>query len=419
MSLDALLDEQLAALDIPTMSRFEMYAYLNLVSVMEPHTENVLQAQALVDLIEDEFDSPHSRPWFVSYHGSQFPGEPTNACKRQLAYRMMNFPSPTPMPPWVTATGVVGKAGELYIANAWFKQGHMLAIPEDPAHPEYHQLGFVHEEAWMTVSTDLPILPPGWTKPYIVELKCKAHDVVEEMLQGKLIQKFDGTLEKVGRGPDEKHAIQLKATIGKAHDYDWGEVTVCGNCWKIFYADIFERLGAPDRMNPAISPQRAAEDHLQFCPWCSIETFDTRTFKLDPPVSGEIYYWSRSWPRTTKSFYYEHDQAFMDAGLEILKETRAHYIADEIPPRPDHFQWSIGPCGMCDAKKYCKEDFGLQGKQRKPRPENVRTKLTESAGVEHTRRMRPHYDPDAVRQRVFDEWDYRPGQDSVENQADG
>lgn len=413
---------------IAPMERFSLYAFLGLVRVMEPHTETLMQRRADVKNVADEYDSPHSRPWFVSYHGSEAPSSPESACKRYLAYRMMNFPSGTSMPPWVTTCGTVGKAGELDIADAWYRGGRLLAIPEDPEikaarledvrqavlrgdmdaarqHAERqdeHQLGFVEPSIWMTVSTDLPILPPGWRKPHIVEIKGKADEVLEEMLQGRLLQRSDGTIEKVGRGPDDRHVPQLKATIGLAHEYEWGEVTVCSGCWSILFADIFERL-ARQRMNPAISQQRAAEDNLQCCPFCD-EEHEWETFTLEPPTTGEIYYWSRSWPRKTKSFFYEHDQHFMDNVVKVLGETRQHYINDEIPLRPDHFQWSIGPCQNCAQKPVCRIDAGLAPRQRKIRPENARHKLTESAGVDQTKKMRLNYDPHATRARVFAEW---------------
>lgn len=389
-------------LEIEPLDRFGMYAFLDLVRVMEPHTEILMRERATSTHEEDEYDSPHSRPWFVSFHGSEFPGVEANACSRYLAYRMMNFPSTEAMPPWVTTTGVLGKAGELDIADAWHRGGRLLSIPEDPAKPKIKQLGFVDPDVWMTVSTDLPILPPGWHRPYIVEVKCKADEVIEEMLNGRLIQKPDGTLEKVGRGPDEKHVIQLKTTIGQAHDFDWGQVTVCSGCWRILGGDIFGKLTEQSNVNPAISPQTVAEDNLRHCPWCGHE--GQTTFELEPPESGELYYWSRSWPRKTKSFYFEYDRAFMEAGKKVLAQTRAHYIADEIPPRPDHFQWSLGACLYCNFKPFCRLDSGLEPRKRRPNPKLVRTKLTESAGVDHARTLRPHYDPNAVRERVFKEW---------------
>jgi hypothetical protein len=409
--------------EIPPLDRFGMYAMLGLVRVMEPHTEELMLARNEAERVGDEYDSPHSRPWFVSYHGSEFPGEPADACKRYLLYRMMNIPRTEAMPPWVTTTGTVGKAGELDIADAWYKGGRLLAVPEDPEikwarvaaymdavargdmetakdlseRMDIHQLGFEDPNVWMTVSTDLPILPPGWRRPHIVEVKCKADEVVEEMLNGRLLQRPDGTIEKVGRGPDDKHRIQLKATIGLAHEFDWGEVGVCKNCWRILYSDVISDLLQLPR-----GQYLPWSDGFGYCKWC--KDCDVEFFHLESPTTGEVYYWSRSWPRKTKSFYYEHDPDFIAAGRQVLAETREHYIKDEIPPVPDHFKWSLGPCQSCSFKPFCREDAGVPGRLRRPRPELIRTKLTESAGVDFAKTVRPTYDPHATRQRVFDEW---------------
>jgi hypothetical protein len=169
--------------EIQPLDHFRLYAYLGLVSVMEPDTEMLMREYNERLWREDEHDSPHDRPWYVSFHASQFPGSQEDACKRYLLYRMMNLPGDGPMPPWVTTTGDVGKAGELTIARAWFAGGRSLAIPEDDA-AGTHQLGFRNTASWMTASTDLPILKPGWKRPHIVEIKGKADEVLEEMLNG-------------------------------------------------------------------------------------------------------------------------------------------------------------------------------------------------------------------------------------------
>ena len=383
--------------EIAPLDRLSTYGLFGAISFMEPDTEEVMRERARRSMVEDEHDSPHERPWFVSFHASSFPGDPLDACERKLLYRMMNIPPSEPMPPWVTSTGVVGKAGELDIAEAWFEDGRLLAIPE--SHPAgTHQLGFVDHKHWLTGSTDLPILKRGWRKAYIVEVKGKADEVLQEMLTGR---RKDGTMASELRKPDEAHARQLKATIGLAHEYDWGEVTVCGNCWRILYADVYERL-CGSRVNPAIPAQDQREDWMRFCPWCGYE--GDETFKLDQPDCGEIYYWSRSWPRTTKSFFYAYDAEFMRRGREVLRSARHNFIVDKIPPRQPHFQWSVGPCGQCDFKASCRLDAGLLPRKRKPDPSMVVTTLSQSNAVVHARSLRPHYDPRVVRDRVFEEW---------------
>ncbi len=231
---------------VPYLSLRDFYMRMGLLSEMEPMTEEVMRNRAERELIDDEHDSPHKLAWFVSYHGSSFPGDPADACARSLVYRMMNIPSARGiMEPWVTSTGVLGKAGEMDVVDAWFKDGRMLAIPEDPTKPEVHQLGFVDRDHWLTCSTDLPILPKGHRSAHIVELKAKSDDIMTEMIQGRIIER-SGLKVVEPRGPDIGHVNQLKCTIGLAHEYDWGEVVVCKHSWRILWAEVIERLRPDD-----------------------------------------------------------------------------------------------------------------------------------------------------------------------------
>ncbi len=375
---------------IPPVSIEEFYGSLGRLDVVNGDTEILMDEYNYRRWAEDEFDSPHEHAWHVSFHGSEFPGDHVDACARFLTYRMMNFPPVSHMPAWVTTTGDVGKAGELSIARAWFWGGRMLAIPEGvelgegyPSAKEIHQLGFELPEVWMTCSTDLPVLKEGWHKPHIIEVKCKAHDVIESMQLGK-------------RSWDVGHRRQLLATIGSANRYDWGEVTVCRGCWRIHYADIYDVLTGVGRLNPAIGMRRAAQDNLQFCPWCNLEQTDPVTFQLEAPDTGSIYYWSRSWPRQTSEYLFNLDQSFMDAGIEVLRQAREDFIHDRIPERDPSFMWSMGKCKDCPMKKFaCKPDFVKA---------THKEKLSESNGVEFARSLRPHYDPDVIRERVFARW---------------
>jgi hypothetical protein len=139
------------------------------------------------------------------------------------------------------------------------------------------------------------------------------------------------------------------------------------------------------------------------CPRCEADN-GVESFMLEPPTSGEVYYWSRSWPRKTKSFYYEYDPHFMAVMRRVLAETRQHFLANELPPRPDHFQWSAGPCKTCDSSAPCRPDAGVPGNKRKPDPKLVVETLSESNGVANAQALRGDYDFDAIRARVLDEW---------------
>lgn len=404
--------------DVPYLSLRDLYMRLGLISAVEPATEEVMRNRAERSYVDDEFDSPHRLAWNVSFHSSGFPGDPADACSRALVYRMMNIPSADgSMDPWITSCGAVGKAIEMDVVDAWFKDGRMLAIPEDPTKPDVHQLGFVDAEHWLTGSTDLPILPKGWRKSHLIEIKGQADEVLVEMLQGRVLER-NGVKVVEPRGATPSHALQLRCTIGLAHEYDWGEVTVCESCWRIQYADIFERL-CGQNMNPAISDQYAAETNLQFCMWCGHEQFDMVTFDLQSPTSGEIYYASRSWPRghprhgkRTKTFFYEHDPAFMERGRKVLDEARDTFIAGELPARARHMQWSAGACTYCKYKSICRLDDGLEPRKRKPTLEPVKT-LAESNAVEHARSVRPHYSYERARATVLAQWDHTEDREEI------
>jgi hypothetical protein len=407
--------------EIPELDRLSLYAQLGLIQLMEPDTEELMVERAERELVEDEYDSPHGRAWFKSFHGSAFPGDEVDACKRYQLYRMMNIPAPAIMPPFVTSTGNQGKAGELYIADAWYRGGRMLGVPEDAEeHIDWsrlpprllddegkplpiRQLGFEVPDVWLSASTDLPILKKGWTKPYIVEVKGKASEIVDEMLTGR---RKDGSRADKLRGPDRAHVRQLRATIGAARLFDWGDVAVCAKCWRIngwtHWPWLLNLDPAFLEGRPDVFPSPWS-DAFYYCPWC--KDYEVEHFKLDLPDCGEIYYWDRSWPRKTKSFFLEHDQAFFDRGLAVLAEAKQDFLDDKLPPRPDHFQWSVGPCGMCTHKPLCRLDFGLENsRSRKPKPELVRDTLSGSNAVEYAQSIRPHYNPVITRATVIQEW---------------
>lgn len=391
--------------EIPYLSRHALYCHLDLVSMMEPDTEELMRERNERQFVDDEHDSPHKNPWFLSFHQSSFPGDPTEACSRQLVYRMMNIPSADgAMAPWITSCGVMGKAGELDLADAWFQGGRLLAIPEDSSKPDIHQVGFVDREHWLTGSVDLPILKPGWRKIHSVEAKAKADDVLVEMIEGRPMMR-DGVNVIEPRGPDDAHVRQLKAGLGLAHEHDWGWVTVCPTCWFIVWAEMYERLGLPGGVHPR-------SDSMGRCPRCRDYGTATREthFQLEQPTTGEIYYWSRSWPRgnprlglRTKSFFYEYDAEYMEDGREILKDARKHFEEGTLPPRHRSFQWSVGPCGQCRHKVFCRLDEGLEPRKRKSTMDKV-TMLAESNGVEYAKSVRENYSYDDVRERVLSEW---------------
>lgn len=366
--------------EIPPLDRFELYGYFGYHRVLEPATEEYMRAVNERELRGD--DVARGEWWHTSFHASEFPGDDIDGCARFLTYKRMNFPPTEALPPWVTTTGTIGKAGELDIARAWYEAGHALAVPENMDEGE-HQLVFAWPEYWLTGSVDLPILRPGDDKPHIVEIKCKADEVIEEMKVG--VRKWD-----------IKHRFQLLTSIGLANQHDWGTVVVCKHTWHILQADILKTEKNPDGVG-------FGSDAMSYCPRCGDYSGCQTQITLRPPDTGSIYYWSRSWPRNTVEFYFRHDEAFINAGLEIIKEAKDNFERDKVPARPAHFMWSMGSCARCTFKPFCRLDEGILPRKRKV-TEKPAEKLTESHGVKHAEAIRGHYDPDASRQRVLKRW---------------
>lgn len=226
---------------------------------------------------------------------------------------------------------------------------------------------------------------------FILTGNCKAHDVVEEMISGK----WDHEMQQLRlRGPDKKHELQLKATIGYGHeDYDWGMVTVEEDTWKIMRSDVHERLGLKDGM--LVDPQEYQR---------AVSAGETLTFKLEPPTTGQLYYWSRSWPRTTKSFWFSYDQDYMAKGKEVLARVRQSFIDDKLPQRDPSFQYGLDPCRYCNFSRICRDDSGLEPRRRKPSLP-VTEHISESHAVRRARDLRGvHYSYARTRAAVFARW---------------
>lgn len=202
------------------------------------------------------------------------------------------------------------------------------------------QTGFEVEEAWLTSSVDSVILPPRWNKPLPIEIKTKYQKDIDQMKLGM-------------RGPDAKHVIQCKVQVALVRSFQ-------SELWP----------------------------------------------GLDPVTHGYIYYLSRDRPTETAEFRVDYDPKFFELGLERLKRWRAMFEEGVLPeqdpgkreskfghPNGKTFKWSKLPCQWCDFKDTCQKDFraGI-------------TDLMESHGIEKAKEIRPHYDPQAARDRVFARW---------------
>lgn len=332
----------------------EMLVHFGALRVVEPVVDYAYSIALQQRFENAEGDSPHDRPWHVSFHASSFPGD-ERACARMAMYGLMDIPKGGPNERWLDGVSDIGKAVELGIVRANRDAGFLARSnqPGRSSDPEARtedgkpmpQMGFEEEDTWLTGSVDMPLLPFNYSSTHIVEIKTKHESQIIEMQEGE-------------RKWDAKHRKQLLCSLGLAHDH----------------ADAF--------LHPT-------EDRV-----------------LDQAIDGSIYYHARDskWPgpAPTFEFYFSHDPDFMKAGRETLKQWRANFIDDELPQtvvrkgarsHPFGWKWSEGLCKYCPLKKACKQDYELGI-----------TKISKSTTTSVAAFLRPGYDPAAKRKAVFDQW---------------
>lgn len=184
-----------------SVSRKEMFHRLGLINVVDPIVQKACEEYEQKAWEQGLDSSPHGFPWHTSFHASSFPGDDPKPCGRKAIYELMDVPSEGPLDPAVRAMGNVGKYLELELVKIWQEAGILLSTDGD----EY-QTGFVFPTYWLTGNTDAIILPPGWNRPHVVEVKGKDDDVVTKMRMGV-------------RSYDEEHRRQLLAYIAGFHWY--------------------------------------------------------------------------------------------------------------------------------------------------------------------------------------------------------
>lgn len=329
----------------------EMLVALGSYKVVDPVIDLAYDVVERNNWYHQSRDSPHGRPWHTSFHASSFPGDSLQACGRAAVYGLMDAQlGGGPMDRWLSRVVEAGKEMELRIVRKMRDAGYLVRSADvtRSTDPDAHlpQIGFVDREHWLTGSIDMPILPPSYSSPHIVEVKSKHETKVDEMMAG--MRKFD-----------PGHRSQLLCSLGLANE------------------------------NPQIFVH-PTEDRL-----------------LDPPFDGSIYYEARDdeWPGPVKNFefYFEHNPGFMEQGRARLSSWRQSFLDQEIPQtvqrkntrsHPYGWKWSEGVCKFCPLKKACKSDY-----------EKGITKLSDSHAVAAAKFSRPDYDPKEKRRLVLDAWD--------------
>jgi hypothetical protein len=286
-----------SSIKLRKLSRAEFFTRLQLVRTIEPIVDLAFKISE-EKIHQDQLDdAPHGNPWHVSFHASQFPGDNPLACPRESLYRMLDFPSPDPMPRILRQTADLGKQFETTLVNALFVAGFLISSPD----PD-EQTGFELPEAWMTGSVDAVIAYEN--KPIPIEIKQRKHAVVQEM--------------KLGRGPFPEHISQIKVQIGFIRLYQklgimWEDMDLCTHGY-IYY-------GSRDDPDKTTAEFRVDYDENFFV--AGIE-------KL------------KRW-RT----YFEEDM------LPELNPGKRSTIFGH----PNGWKWSKQPCQWCSFKKTCQLDF--------------------------------------------------------------
>jgi hypothetical protein len=352
------------------VGRMELWARLGRITVVENMIDEAAAHVAEREWRNNSFASPHGQSWFSSTHVSRFPGDDPRACARKLAYEMMAFPAVEPMPQKVPAAGIVGVAIEDWLVRMLGLDGRILSASHDAS----HQIGFEDADHWLTGSPDLIVLPRFWNRPLVIEVKGERIERVEEMRTLK-------------RSYWPKHGRQARGYVGMGNRLSpelWPAAVVCKHTWRL-----------AEQGNEPVTDAMICPDHgINADSGCLIE------IDLQPIREGVIVYCARDNPEVRASWYFEHDEAWFQKGLDVVRRVQEHYASDLIPAHPfGGKQWSAQPCRYCDMKKeVCKPDH-LAGT----------TKLSESHGVDWARQVYGDYDPDKIREAVLERWRGREG----------
>lgn len=282
------------SLQLRKLSRVEMLSRMQILRKVDPIVLDAYREREAEQLRTQEKDSPHGHPWHVSFHASQFPGDDPMACPRAALYQMMDFPAPEPIGRRVRVAGIIGKAMEIDIVDAWNRHGILLSAAPD----EKVQTGFELPEAWLTCSVDAVIQPRNWNKPLPIEIKSAYKRDIDAMKVGKI-------------GPKSNHVRQLKVQLAfvraaQEKGEKWASLDLVTHGYVYYFS----------RDNPADTAEFRVD-------------YDPRFFELGVARLKE---W-RS--------YFEEDF------LPSINPSKKH---------PMGWKWSYPPCQFCDFKKTCKLD---------------------------------------------------------------
>lgn len=361
-----------------SVGRMELWASLGRITVAQKMVDDAVVHHAEQAWRSRIDDNPHGGTWFTSMHVSSFPGDDHRACGRFLAYEMMGFAQSEPLPQRVFSAGAVGIGIEKWTTDLLEDDHRLLSMPSSAK----HGIGFEDADHWLTGSPDIIVLPPYWNRPLVIEKKGEKLERVLEMQQLK-------------RSYWPKHGRQCRGYVGmgtRVSQEVWPRAVVCRHTWRLaLVGDPNPETGEVDDDGAYMCP-----DHGEpLVPGSCLIKID-----LEPIREGVLLYSARDNPEVRASFYFEHNEEWFQKGLAALANVQQHYAQDLIPPHPfGGKQWASDPCKFCNFKKnVCKPDH--QAKV---------AKLSESHGVDWSKGVFGHYDPQRVRELVLERWRGRSG----------
>jgi hypothetical protein len=357
------------------LTRAEFWSRIGLAREIDPLVTASYKFGAIMAQLRSDQGEDHADPWHLSFHGSQFPGDNPNACGRLALYRMMDFARPM-MPRWLEQVAESGKAIENSLIAKWYYAGYLVSPPSFL--PDVLQEQYEDPEHWLTCTVDALVCWPRTIDPLVCEVKSKEAAVIRAM-------------QRLIRGPDRKHAWQIKTEIALAHEAGPLKVMRCFNTGR--FSIVVDR--------EEVCPQHGHNRCL-------------RPVTLKPPDRGYLYYVSRDNPEDTFEFMFEYDPNWLRVGRSKLARWRQAFLDDKLPAtnfeekrfsHPFGWQWTKDefPCKFCDFGQICREDHRLAVER------GTNIALSESAGVQDVQEIRQAYEPARARTAVVDFWKRRNG----------
>jgi hypothetical protein len=344
------------------LTRTELLARAGVLKIVDPMID---EAYDLYEAKEDDEAHSSGFGWSTAFHASQFPGDDPMACGRHSLYELMGIPNVDPVDRRGRMFMDSGKNLELELVRRFGNAGWLLSADQTGA--DEFQTNFKDEHTWLSGSPDLLVIPHGWNRAHVVEVKGKG-----QRRPPKYRSHIDPLAEMraLREEPTPKHIKQLGAYIGLANrefHKRVPRVTLCKHTWSIASNGLC-RIHASDE--------------------CLI------TIEMQPVVDGTLIYFALDDPTVSFERFYSLNRKSFEEGRARLHEWRENFLNDVLPARNPKWGWSKEPCKWCPYKKHaCKPDDKA----------DVAT-LSESHAVTMAKEINPNYDYQKQRDKVLGRW---------------